>query len=115
MLVKLKQGLQIKNHLGIDPKDLPNLVQDKQYNYLRSPTFKVSVEKRGEVLALQTVPLNVHKDYMALVIPNPELSMHGIVWGNSFWTDDCQPIIYLKASKVGDIELDYLYDLRLIS
>lgn len=114
MLVRLTSGLHTKNHLGISQEILNDLVLDKKFNYLRSQPFSFDVEKKNDIMAFPTLELNVHTDYMALVIPNPELSQYGVVWGNQIAAGECMPVIYFKAHKACDVELDYLYEIRLI-
>jgi len=114
MLVKLTSGLQTKNYLGISKEDLDRLIVDPHYNYLAVRGEAVEVEKKGQIIEFPLVPLTVHKDYLALVQPNPLLSEMGIVWGNSLYGEECFPVIYLKAHKPQVIDLEWIAEIRLV-
>lgn len=114
MLIKLTSGLQTRNYLGISPEDLGRMNIDKHYNYIRTPGYTFEAEKKGQVITLEGLPLNVHRDYIAVVSPNPELFKHGVVWGQTVYGGECLPTVYLKAHKAEEIELEYLYEVRLI-
>lgn len=114
MLIKLTTGRETKNLLGLSPEDLEDLVRDPKFNYLRSPSFTLETEKKGQVLTIPCKPMNIHKDYAAIIVPNPELAEHGVVWGNQIWAGECIPGFFFKAHKVGSVTVEWLYEIRLM-
>lgn len=114
MLLKLTSGRETKNLLGISAEDLEDLVRDLKFNYLRSKPFTLEAEKKGEILSIPCKPMNIHKDYAAIIVPNPELSENGIVWGNQIWAGECIPGFYFKTHKAGELIVEWLYEIRLM-
>lgn len=115
MITKLTSGLQTKNNLGISPADLEMLVLDKQYNWLRSPSGLFESEKKGQMHTIEAVPLSVHRDYLAIVQLNPDLLAAGQVWGNNIHAGECTPTFYFKPHKAGEVAVEWVYEIRLLS
>jgi len=115
MFVKLTSGLQTKNYLGIKQDDLDNMIHDIHYNYLREPMVEEVISERGGSLIVlkSTIEYNVHKDYAAIIQPHPDLHKFGLVSYNAIITKG-HAEFHIKAYKSGPLELDYLYEVRLV-
>lgn len=116
MIIKIKSGLQTKNQLGLSQSDLDNMVQDPDRYYLRYKGHDAySLDRRGSLIEIKGVPMKIHKDYAAIVQPNPELHKYGIVSFNPILTGECTPVFHIKAHQAASIELDWLYEIRMFS
>lgn len=115
MFTKLNSSLQTKNYLGLSDADLELLQKDVYFRYLREPAPEILAEKGGVVLTLTGLStLNVHRDCVASIQPNPELHEFGLVSYNSLFTGSGNVQFKIRPYKSGILELDYLYEIRLI-
>lgn len=117
MLVKFTSSLQTKNYLGLSDEHLEMLITDPYYNYLREPLgADVSAERAGTVLTLTgTTEFNVDREHVVSVQPNPELHEYGLVSYNSILTGNkVHATFKVRPYKAGVIDLDWLYEIRLI-
>jgi len=116
MFTKLKSSLQTKNYLGLSDADLANLIVDPYFWYLREPMHaEISAEKAGTIITLEGVSeFNVDRDGMMLVQPHPKLHEFGLVSFNPFFSGVGSPRFKVRPYKAGKLELDYLYEIRLV-
>jgi hypothetical protein len=116
MLIKLNSSLQTRNYLGLSDEDLASAVTDPYFNYIRlGDGFSVDSEKSGNIITLIGREMNIHRDYLAIVQPNPILHRLGSVSFNPLLGGVIKPTFTLKSyKKFEEIELDYLYEVRLL-
>jgi hypothetical protein len=113
-MIKLNSSLQTKNLLGLSDDSLAVCEMGPYYNYLLTPGASIKLERAGAVVVLKSgVNLDVHKDYVAVVQPNPKLHEIGLVSSNTFM-DKGEPVLVLKGFKAGEHIVDHLFSIRLL-
>jgi len=116
MIHKLNTSLQTKNILGLTDEALENSIIDPYYEFIRLPGPQSVEAERGGSICILNSPfhLNVKRDYLAIVQPNPELHHFGIVSFNPIIAGEYLPEFVVRAHKAGALELDWLCEVRLL-
>jgi hypothetical protein len=115
IMFKLNSSLYTKNYLGLSDEDLARCEIDPYYHYLRVHTPFFELEKKGHILTIiEHINLNIRKDCVVLVKPNPKLFELGLISYSPILTGSDQISITIQAFKAAEVELDYLVELRLM-
>jgi hypothetical protein len=114
-MIKLNSSLQTKNLLGISDEDLSSCTMDPYYNYLQTEGMLIKLERKGQVLKLESnIGLNVARDYLAVVQVNPKVHELGTVSYSTILDGESSPTLILKGFNITEVELDWLFKIRLM-
>ena len=112
---KLSSSFEVSNLLGLDAKAKETIQVSTHYEYAEIP-FKETIvfDKAGEIIVIDSpISFNIRKNNAASVQVNPALHEVATVGYETIIAGEVTPRFVLRAHRKGEIELDYLYKVRL--